>query len=234
MRLALVCVLSACVVGGQTFEAATVKPNRSGSGNSSSHNNPGTLMAVNNTLAQYVQRAFGLPEYRVAAPEWMKTERYDITAKTGERVSDPDMRKMMQALLVERFQMKYHWEKRTLPALALLVGKGGVKFKVGEGEGSSTNTNNGKMASHRITMVRLAEFLSGQLGMPVVDATGLTERYDLTLEWTREDRKGNTDGDGGPTIQTALGEQLGLRLESRKMPFEVLVVDRAERVPVEN
>src|SRR6476660_7510848 len=101
MRLAMVCLLGACVASGQTFEAATVKPNRSGSGSSSSHNNPGTLMAVNNSLMQYLQWGFGLPEYRIAGPDWLKTERYDITAKTGERTSDADMRKMIEALLVE-------------------------------------------------------------------------------------------------------------------------------------
>jgi uncharacterized protein (TIGR03435 family) len=232
MRLAIVCMLSVCAASGQTFEAATVKPNRSGSGNSSSHDNPGTLIAVNNSLMNYIQSAFRLPEYRVSGPEWLKTERYDITARTGERSSEAEMMKMMQALLAERFKLEYHREMRTFPALALVVGKGGPKFAAVEGEGSSSESGNGKLKAKRITMAWLAEFVSGRLGTPVVDATGLTATYDLALEWTSDDRKG--DGESGPTLQTALGEKLGLRLESRKVQLEVLVVDRAERVSVEN
>ena len=81
------------------------------------------------------------------------------------------------------------------------------------------------------TTEKLAQLLSGQLGAPVKDATGLTGQYDMAMYWV--DAMKARDG-VGPTILTAVEEQLGLKLVSKKGPVEMLVVDRAEKVPSEN
>ncbi len=87
------------------------------------------------------------------------------------------------------------------------------------------------MTGKGMTMARLAEYLARQMDRPVVDATELKGEYDLTLEWTPDDAGADA---AGPTLLTALQQQLGLKLQPSKAPIELLVVDSVERKPVEN
>jgi uncharacterized protein (TIGR03435 family) len=125
-----------------------------------------------------------------------------------------------------------------------MVGKSGVKFKEAEQTGNhSSNSNNNHYKGTSITMSRFAEFLSRRMDMPVVDMTGLPGYFDLTLDWVPESRK-PVDSKGespllaesstGPAIPEAIQIQLGLKVETRKAPIEILIVDHIERVPTEN
>jgi uncharacterized protein (TIGR03435 family) len=153
----------------------------------------------------------------------------------------------LRALLADRFQLAVHKETKDQPIYALIVSKNGAKLKeakeVGPRQGMSMNR--GRMEGFAAPMEMLGNILSNTMGRPVIDKTGLTGKYDFVLEWTPDpgaDARAQGFGDGitepapapgGPTIFTALQEQLGLRLESQKGPVPNIVIDRAEK-PSEN
>jgi uncharacterized protein (TIGR03435 family) len=175
----------------------------------------------------------------------------------------PDQRRvMLQPLLAERFQLKVHKEVRSLPLLALVVAKGGPKLqeaKPGDtyqdgikgfdgqaGGAGLMHMGPGRLTGQGLPISSLARILSQQLGNTVEDKTGLTGKYDFNLQWTPErnaspmsPEQGQqgagaaTSTDSGPSIFTAIQEQLGLKLESQKGPVEVLVIDHVE-TPSEN
>jgi uncharacterized protein (TIGR03435 family) len=143
---------------------------------------------------------------------------------------------MLQTLLKERFQMTLHFEQREMTHYELVIGKNGPKLKestVGPGEATGTARLDG-IRSNRMQMNRLAALLSRTTRMPVLDKTGLTGFYQFDLRYANEVSPAAEEIPAGPSIFTAVQEQLGLKLESKKGPVEVLVVDHAERIPVEN
>ena len=165
------------------------------------------------------------------------------------------IRQRLQALLAERFQLAIHRETREEPVYALLTGKNGPKLRENKEGGRPGHPSNMKMGigqlnGEGVQSQFLAQVLSNVLGRPVLDKTGLTGHYDFKLQWTPG--PGESDGFGpfsivnirdsapgpdtppppnpnGPSIFTAVQEQLGLRLESTKGPVEIIVVDRAEK-----
>jgi uncharacterized protein (TIGR03435 family) len=153
---------------------------------------------------------------------------------------------MLQDLLADRFHLKLTREAKEMPIFALVLAKSGAKLKestVGE-DGRRMQTGRGRIEVQGIDMASLANMLSQQLGRTVVDKTGLTGNYDFKLEWTPDlgQPQGPKEIGGaetappdslGPTIFTALQEQLGLKLESTKGPVEILVIERVEK-PSEN
>jgi uncharacterized protein (TIGR03435 family) len=163
------------------------------------------------------------------------TVRFDITAKAegdGSRRIE-EFREMMRSLLAERFHLKLHRETREAPVYALVVDKNGPKFheSAPEARGFLRMRQRGKIDAEGGTMTQLADWFSNANGVdrPVVDETGLTARYDFKLEWSDVMRQGET----GPSIFTAMAEQLGLKLVPKRAPLEVLVIDSAE-LPTEN
>jgi uncharacterized protein (TIGR03435 family) len=148
---------------------------------------------------------------------------------------------MLQGLLAERFKLVFHREPRRIAHYALVVARGGPKLRAAEGDPASARQSygKGKIFHSQITMDTLAMLLSRQLRETVLDMTGVPGRYDVKLEWALEglrtaETKEAEERAAGASIFTALQEQLGLKLEPRKDPLDVLVVDRAERVPVAN
>jgi uncharacterized protein (TIGR03435 family) len=153
----------------------------------------------------------------------------------------------LRALLAERFQLVAHKETKDQPIYALVVSKNGPKLQETKETGTqqSMMTNRGRSQGHAIPVEMMAQMLSGITGRPVVDKTGLAAKYDFVLEWTPDggaDARAQGFGDGittpapapgGPTIFTALQEQLGLKLEAQKGPVQNIVIDRAEK-PSEN
>ena len=133
--------------------------------------------------------------------------------------------------------MKAHTETKILPVFELVVIKDGPKFKQSEDDkkGSGTSIhgdhNGSELAAHDISMTDLASSLTNQVHRTVIDKTGLAGKYDLGMKWTGDDSA--TQSDVGPSIFTALQEQLGLKLQSAKGPVETLVVDSVE-MPSEN
>jgi len=136
------------------------------------------------------------------------------------------MRAMLRSMLADRFHLQTHVEKRELPIYSLVVAKSGLKMKVAApDEGSGSSTGNTKMKFTNVPIEIIARTLSSQLDRVVLDETGLTGQYDGEMNFSPE---GQPDAEF-PSIFTALNEQLGLRLESKKAPVDVLVVDKVER-----
>jgi len=192
----------------------------------------GKFAALTAPLKTLVCFAYQLRDHQVTGgPGWFDLEPFDITAKADGPASYQQLQIMVQTLLADRFQLKFHRETKEQPIYALVLAKNGPKLKqagnpgrgVGFGARGSLNGNGTDMAT-------FASALSGKLGRSVVDRTGLQGFYDFLLTWTPDEAQADTPG---PSLFTAIQEQLGLRLESIKGPVEILVVDHAER-PSEN
>ncbi len=232
------------------FEVATIKPNHSPDPN----NDKGYWRAVkgdeikitmrNGNLLAFIEEAYGVKPYQITGPDWLKSERFDIVA-IASHVRKDQLRPMLQSLLKERFKLEVHRESKVLPVYALVQGKNGAKIQAIKPDGESGVWDGiGKLTAKKITMTHFAETLSSQMDRPVVDTTGLEGVFDFTLEYTKQEvqPKFNADGVGtaapdlesGQSIFSALQEQLGLKLESRKAPVEMLVIDHAEKEPTEN
>jgi uncharacterized protein (TIGR03435 family) len=237
------------------FEVAAIKLNQSGSGSSRSNLNNGRFTGINVSLKNLMEyNAYGIPGNRILdGPKWLDSTKFDIDAKMDESEANHlqtlahgarrlETQAMFQQLLADRFKLAVHWETRELPVYALTVAKKGPKLQPTKEtrEGSGTSSDNSRSGSvftaKGVTLPELAagltQELSRELGRDIIDKTEIKGRYDLTLKWT-PDSGAATDsaastGDPGPSIFTAVQEQLGLKLEPAKAPVQVLVIDHAE------
>ncbi len=229
------------------FEVASVKhvpPPAPGQGYSSSMKlAPGRLMGINVSLKKLIMNSYEVRDYQLSGPDWLDSELFDIVATMPRETTSEEAIRMIQALLAERFHLTMHHEARELPVYALVIGKNGTKLKeVGYGN-SSTNSSPGKIVANKALMSNLANLLSRQFERPVIDMTGLKGFYDFELQWTPDEgaampKPGEggalTDSATGPSLMVALQQQLGLKLEMRKAPVDILVIDRVDRIPKEN
>jgi uncharacterized protein (TIGR03435 family) len=190
---------------------------------------PGSVTLTGTTPKDVIARAYSLKRYQILGPAWIDQEHYDIIARAVGRASDAEQRLMLQAMLTDRFQMVAHTETRTLPAYELVVGKKGPKLQAAKADeiGSRVFPNAPGISGKQISMPRLAELLSLKLDRPVADETGLPGVFDIELKWTPDTTE--PDADLGPSVFTAIQEQLGLRLEGKKLPIDVLVVDHISK-----
>jgi uncharacterized protein (TIGR03435 family) len=231
------------------FEVAAIHQNVTDqSGRSHIFSSPfdGHFRAINVSLSALVRWAFEMPETRIlGGPGWINSTKFDIQAEAGGSV-DAEMHglssdagrlmkeRMLQALLVDRFKLATHTESRELPIYALVVAKGGAKFGAIQSNGTTINSGRGHIEVQGSNSVALlAEELAKVVGRVVVDKTGIDGRYDLILKWTPDDvaapgSNGTEGSSSGPSIFTAIQEQLGLKLESQKGPVQVLVIDHIE------
>ena len=210
--------------------------------------------ASNNTVKRLLQWAgFNIPGERIfGGPKWLDSARFDIEAKLEsdsfarlKTMNDREKRKalepLIQDLLAERLQFKYHWEQRELPVYALTVAKGGPKLQAAHpDQGTSTYTGRGHVKATDMGLSAFADLLtddvSPEIGFVIVDRTGLAGVYNFDLKWTPENGVSSettqTEG-AGPSLFSAIQEQLGLKLESTNAPVKVLVIDHLE-MPSEN
>jgi uncharacterized protein (TIGR03435 family) len=242
-----------------TFEVASIKPTDEAINHTLFSYQPGGGIRIEGaTLRHLVQYAYNLREYQLSgATGWMTSERYTILAK-GVMTEGPveytkmnDQQRMalaalvrqrMQRLLAERFQLTAHNETRQLPGYALVVTKGGHKLRPNlspDGSPQSTSRGLAIYKGVRVSSEFIAQGLSEVTRRPVRDETGLEGRFDFELKWTPDpaptapDSADAKPAEVGPTLFTALQEQLGLKLEAKRGPVEILVIDRADR-PSEN
>jgi uncharacterized protein (TIGR03435 family) len=240
----LLCV-SAVIGAGQSpqFEVASVKPvNRSKLGNSIPMN-IGTVRRDevtfgNAMLNDCIRFAYGMAsDAQIEGPDWIKSMEflYDVIAKGTHGSSREQLQAMMQTLLVERFKLVTHREQKEMSYYALEAAKGGPKIRpVQEIPDGFRGTTYGGRIDSILQMPGLAYLLSRfERERPIIDQTGLHGMSQVKLEWTLQQLQ-NADAAPGPSLFTALGEQLGLKLEARKGPVEILVVDSAEKIPTEN
>jgi uncharacterized protein (TIGR03435 family) len=203
---------------------------------------PDSVTMRNVSLKSAIQWGYHVMEYQVSGPEWLSTERYDIVAKSAGPVTEKELRLMAQALLTERFKVELHRQTKEFAAYALLVGKGGPKFKESQSEGKTNIQPDQKrmmVAVERAPMSQLVEMLSRAYRAPVVDMTGLTGKYDITIDFGKyladvQPNPGGAPPDILSLIAKGLQDEMGLRLESRKVPLDLLIIDHAEKVPLEN
>jgi len=223
------------------FEVATIKPappqpEGRTSTRMSSDTDTGKLNYTNVNLKEAIGKAYKVQQYQITGPDWIETERFDIVARFPPHSAGDQIPLMLQALLADRFKLALHRETKELPMYALVVTKNGPKFKSTESEtGISSNSNRTHWhVVAKVPMRRFAEFLSEEAGRPVVDQTRLSGSYELTLDWTPDDAPAANDSAAGPSLFTALQEQLGLKLDSTRGPVEMLLIDRTNRTPSEN
>jgi uncharacterized protein (TIGR03435 family) len=219
------------------FEVASIRRNLSGDLNTRLNISGGRFTATNASLKTLIRNAYEILSFQLAGgPRWLDTDMYDIVATTagGERISADQLKLLLQNLLADRFQLKVHWETRETSVYALVLMKGGPKFRESSGEREpSINTQKGpgkaQMNGIGEPISILAGNLGNQLGRIVLDKTGLPGVYDWMLEWDPDQTAESTR----PSLFTALQQQLGLRLEAQRGPMETLVIDSVQR-PAEN
>ena len=234
------------------FEVTSIKHSNAGTSSSHSSMDNGRFTASNVTLKNLMQyTAFGIPEPRIlGGPKWLATERFDIEGKldaaTYEQWNHLDRRQhalagqaMFQQLLADRFHLRYHWETRTLSIYALVPAKNGPHLHPSTQSKADTDTNDGEITAKGVTLAgfarTLTQELSHELGRVVTNQTDIPGTFDLTLTWTPDTgdtpRSGDTGApapNAGPSIFTAIQEQLGLKLQATKGAVQVLVIDRLD------
>ncbi len=142
---------------------------------------------------------------------------------------------MLQALLEDRFQLRAHRETKSLPVYALALAKNGPKLqKAQDAEKPGVAARGGRLEFRKMPIAAFVNTLANLLDNPVLDKTGIQGAYDFTLEWAGDDVPGNsakplTGGQSGPSLFTAIEDQLGLKLTAEKAPAEVFVIDRATK-----
>jgi bla regulator protein BlaR1 len=262
------------------YDVASIKPYKAGDGGVRIMVTPDGVSLQGVPMRLLLPQAFGVEEDRIVGePAWVKSNRYDIEAKVepenAPKLKDLKVEQrnaMMLQLLVDRFNLKYHYEKRELPMYSLVVAKDGLKMKPTKAEEDAPGAdaprpgdapgprdgdpprpgrrmltmNPGHLESTGTSIDMLAHVLSRQLGRTVVDKTGLTGEYDFALDYTPDNMPmpphGAPEGgpkpemqpnQGGPSIFTAVEEQLGLKLEATKGMVDVIVIDHID-LPTEN
>jgi uncharacterized protein (TIGR03435 family) len=182
------------------------------------------------TLGSLIVFAYDLKPYETSDKGWpsWSSEQFDIVAQAPgkDALGREQFRPLFQALLADRFKLKFHRETKEVSGYMLTVAKNGPKLKAADPDAKSfmsmTGTNYAEMTVVSWSMDQLARQISAQLGEPVLDGTGLVGSFDYKLAWS-------DDNSAYPTFFTALQEQLGLKLDNHKGPVQVLVVDGAER-----
>lgn len=244
----LVILLLAGAAWGQSFEAASIKRNNSGQRGEGISTYPARIKIVNSSLKLCIQMAWNVKDFQVSgATGWMDAEHYDMDAVAAEPFKKDEYREILKTLLAERFGLAIHTEMQDKAGYALVVAKNGSKLpppvEDPSVQFSRTPSGDATLKAPNVSMGQLASALSSTLGATVVDKTGIDGRFDASFQWTPDQpmrlKSGELapapppDATPGPSIFTAIQEKLGLKLESRKVPTEVIVIDRANR-PSEN
>jgi uncharacterized protein (TIGR03435 family) len=242
--LILVAVLCLPLVAQQpapTFDVVSVKPNKSGETALRLDVQPGgRLLAVNMPLKQFIRAAYTLQLYQIeAAPSWVDSERFDIIALTDGDLTAPivwkpgeyaPMQLMMQSLLADRFKMVARLVEREAQGYALVL----VPARTGSlrpahvrcAADCGMKIASGSVSARDVPLPQFAELLSQLTGRRVIDSTGLSGTFDFDAKWAPESQQALSDA---PSLFTALQEQLGLRLDSSRVPTPMLIIDRIER-----
>jgi uncharacterized protein (TIGR03435 family) len=245
----LVCLGSA--LSGQSFDVASIKPSQRLVGKDAMTPiavGPAGLSGRNVTLKRLIVQAYGLQPHQIfGGPNWLDAAEYDIDAKAGGPVSREQLGLMLRTLLADRFKLTLHRDANELRVYELVADKSGPKIHaVKDGETSTAKTGGAGPRNFRGDLQQFANFLSVQLSIPaiddpgkpsiasgppvpVVDRTGLPGVFEINV-----DLKPEPGVDMFALWQRVLQDRLGLKLESRKTKVDVLVIDRAERIPTAN
>jgi uncharacterized protein (TIGR03435 family) len=248
---------------GPTFEVASIKPADISPGGGYTMwlkggpgtNDPTRIDYHNVSLSDLISKAYGVEYYQIVGPDWLRTQRFQIAATLAQGSTREQFQLMFRNLLADRFKVQLHRDQKEMDRYSLTVAKGGPKFKAHvetppdekpQSFGSHTGADGypvipragvafiegrarGKFPNAGVDII--ANMLQERLHSPVIDDTGLTGKYDFDLFW---DMRPASSADNGPDFVTAVQQQLGLKLERKKAPVAVVVVDHAERTPTAN
>ncbi len=228
------------------FDAVSIKPSSPDARGGGFNLSPGRLNGKNVNLKDLVRFAYDIHDYQLSGGlGWTETEHYEVLATFPAGTTSAQRAQMLQAMLADRFALVIHREPKDVAGYALTVSRSGPKLHPPEDPqqgmmmGRSPTTGQRTLHGTSATMHDMASILTDLLGKPVEDATALAGKFDFSMEWTPDPvsevnlRKGAPElppGDqAGPTIFTALQEQLGLKLETKKIPVQAIVIDHAEK-----
>jgi len=224
---------------GTEFEVASMKRSTEGAppGDTPRNmdNSPGHLAMHNVPLRFALEWAYDLKDYQIQCPEWMKfEEHYDIEARAAGGATNDQMRPMLQALLLERLKMKVHVEKKEFSVYLLTRGNGPLKVKPAAGGDPSLSGGPNAAEFHNQPISRFTFLLTRRLDRPVLDRTGLDGVYDYSVDLSGLGFNGGMPQDtSAPSIFTTVQRDMGLKLEAKKEMLDVLVIDHAEKTPIE-
>lgn len=226
------------------FETASIHVNNEADrpGHPIAQTTPGNLIMRNQALVYLIQWAYDVPRVEIDGPPWLREVWFDVQAKAATQAAETEMRVMLRKLLEDRFGLKLHKETRVLQGYAITLAKGGPKFEQESAPGDFVleRTSPVVLIAHHARVADLGQGIADELGQPVTDATGLPGRYEIRLNLAPYiTRAGDSGGNPGQLdtigiLFTGLQEQLGLKLEARKSPADVLVIDHVEKMPTEN
>ena len=224
LLMAMPAVTARCQAATPTFEVATVKPQ-----DPRNH----ALAAVNyptprrfegtGSLQTFIELAYGIKGNQViGGPKWMGVDIFDINAQADTPLNAAVLKEMLKALLADRFGLAVHVEDKPMPVFELAVDKGGLKLHSPADGLHRWSSGNGFIRG-QMSIGELGAILSPIVGRIVQDGTDRNEVFVIDLEWA------TNDDAPGPSLFTAVREQLGLRMAATKRSVNVLVIDRAER-----
>lgn len=268
---AVVCALAAQTPDSHVvFEVATVRHGPAGDFGVGGTGCPGSgdptrCFVENYPMSSLLHMAYGIRSYQLSGPSWLDTERFSINAKGLEGTTKEQLDLMLRNLLIERFKLAAHFEKRETTGYQLVVAKNGPKLAASPGAPKPDEDSAKQPARMKLdqegypelppgrtfwmsvaydrarwrfvdeSMEDFAERIGNEMiHQPTVNATGLTGKYDFVFSWSYAAMQPNPPADSGPTIFEAIQEQLGLKLESKKVPVNTLIVDHIEKTPSEN
>ena len=223
------------------FDVVSIRPADANGSFGFSHTSDG--LSIISPLRQIIQYAYNLRDFQLnGGPDWLANAAWRIDAKSDapdQGLWDKRMQEL-QSVLIDRFHFTCHMETKEMPVYDLVLAKGGSKLKASTAEKKHDSTS---LSGHAGTFhaagtgvgaQRIAELLASSLDRLVVDKTGLTGTYDFTLDWASDiGGQPTSEASSGPTMFTAVEEQLGLRLQPAKAPVPVMVIDHLEK-PTEN
>jgi uncharacterized protein (TIGR03435 family) len=237
--------MAAVALFGQTegqkkleFEVASFKPSAPGQQGGQVSPRPGnkTYAGTNLPLRVYMSVAYQVRDSQiVGGPAWMGTDTFDMEAQAEKPSTPEELHIMLQHLIEERFQMKFHRESREKAGFALVVDKGGPKMTPHDPADPTVQPlrpmGRGKIGGTNADMALLALNLSRFVDAPVVDKTGLTGRFDFTIQFPVPEEGTAPPGPPDPsTISSGLRESVGLRLEAAKTAAEYIIIDHIEKL----
>jgi len=248
------------------FDVASIKRNLSGNEGSRGRIQPGGRVSfTNEPLRRMILDAYQLQDFQlVGGPDWVSAERWDVVAKAEGDPPITTVVEMIRVLLADRFKLVARREMREAPIYALVLARPDRQLGADLHPSSTDcaalaadarargttppptvngrvscgmNTNSGYIEANAVTMAVFARRISTLAGRTVIDKTGLTGNFDITLRWAPDALPGadrpTTANDNGPTLFTAVQEQLGLKLDTQRSPVEFLVIESVEH-PIED
>ena len=239
------------------FDVASVKPNLGSSGTSTWWLQPsGRLVATNSSLRQLIVNAYDVTHDRLlGGPDWIGSDRFDVLASAPADTSESTMQTLLQTLLADRFKLVLRREAREMAVYSLVIaqndGRSGKALRpvdcktdskavVRKGDAPACSwlltrqpgTGMSTYQSGGVNLDELAKTLTQRVGRPVINRTGLAGEFQFELSWLQDMQAAAAApaaANDGPSLFTALQEQLGLKLESSRGPVELLVIESVER-----